>query len=164
MKKTTAGIASNPVLVGGVTILVVIVAVFLSYNANQGLPFIPTTTLKMRVANAANLVPGNEVRSGGARVGVVDEMKPVTGKDGKVEAQITLKLDKKIGDVPNDSDFRVRAKSALGSKYVELDEGTSRTAFENGDTVPDSQGSAATDLDTVLKMFDEPTREAAQEN
>ena len=50
MKKTGAGIASNPVLVGGVTVLVVIVAVFLSYNANQGLPFVPTTTLKVRVA------------------------------------------------------------------------------------------------------------------
>ena len=44
MKQTGAGIASNPVLVGGVTVLVVIVAVFLSYNANQGLPFVPTTS------------------------------------------------------------------------------------------------------------------------
>ena len=44
MRKTGAGIASNPVLVGGVTVLVVIVAVFLSYNANQGLPFVPTTS------------------------------------------------------------------------------------------------------------------------
>jgi virulence factor Mce-like protein len=164
MKKTGAGIASNPVLVGGVTILVVIVAVFLSYNANQGLPFVPTTTLKMRVANGQNLVPGNEVRSGGSRVGVVDAMKPVMGKDGKVEAEISLKLDKKIGDIPNDSDFRIRSKSALGLKYVELDEGTSKTAFQNGDTVPDSQGSAATDLDQVLTMFDAKTRKASQDN
>ena len=77
MKKTGAGIASNPVLVGGVTVLVVIVAVFLSYNANQGLPFVPTTSLKVRVPNGANLVPGNEIRSGGSRVGVIDDMRPV---------------------------------------------------------------------------------------
>ena len=76
MKKTGAGIASNPVLVGGVTILVVIVAVFLSYNANKGLPFVPTTQLKVRVPNGANLVPGNEIRSGGSRIGVIDDMKP----------------------------------------------------------------------------------------
>jgi virulence factor Mce-like protein len=164
MRKTGAGIASNPVLVGGVTILVVVVAVFLSYNANQGLPFVPTTELKMRVANGQNLVPGNEVRSGGSRVGVVDAMKPVVDKGGKVVAEVTLKLDKKIGDVPDDSDFRIRSKSALGLKYVELDEGTSKTAFQNGDTVPESQGSTATDLDEVLKMFDAPTRAAAQEN
>ena len=34
------GIAGNPVLIGAATVLVIIVAVFLSYNANQGLPFV----------------------------------------------------------------------------------------------------------------------------
>ena len=126
MKKTGAGIASNPVLVGGVTILVVIVAVFLSYNANQGLPFVPTTQLKVRVPNGANLVPGNEIRSGGSRVGVIDDMRPVRQPDGKVVAELDLKLDKRIGDVPRDSTFRIRPRSALGLKYLELDEGTQR--------------------------------------
>ncbi len=142
MKKTGAGIASNPVLVGGVTVLVVIVAVFLSYNANQGLPFVPTTSLKVRVPNGANLVPGNEIRSGGSRVGVIDDMTPVRGKDGKVVAELDLKLDKRIGDVPQDSTFRIRPRSALGLKYLELDEGSSKDAFANGDTVPADQGSA----------------------
>ena len=40
------GIAGNPVLIGAATVLVVLVAVFLSYNANQGLPFVPTYSLK----------------------------------------------------------------------------------------------------------------------
>ena len=164
MRKSGAGIASNPVLVGGVTILVVIVAVFLSYNANQGLPFVPTTQLKVRVPDGANLVDGNEIRSGGARVGVVESMTPVRNPDGKVEAELRLKLDKKIGDIPDDSTFRIRPRSALGLKYIELTEGTSRTAFENGDTVPAEQASASTDIDRFLSMFDEPTRKASQEN
>src|SRR5918998_1674413 len=100
MRKTGAGVASNPVLVGGVTVLVVIVAIFLSYNANNGLPFVPTTQLKVRVPNGANLVPGNEIRSGGSRVGVVEDMRPVQGKGGKVEAELILKVDKRIGDIP----------------------------------------------------------------
>ena len=70
-------VASNPVLIGAVTVLVIIVAVFLSYNANTGLPFVPTTSLKVRVANGANLVNGNEVRSGGTRIGVIGDMAPV---------------------------------------------------------------------------------------
>jgi ABC-type transporter Mla subunit MlaD len=164
MRKTGAGIASNPVLVGGVTILVVIVAVFLSYNANQGLPFVPTTQLNVRVPNGQNLVTGNEIRSGGSRVGVVEDMVPVRTPDGKVEAELRLKLDKRIGDIPDDSTFRIRPRSALGLKYVELEEGTSRTAFENGDTVPASQGSVATDIDRFLGIFDEPTRKASREN
>jgi len=72
-----SALAASPVLVGAVTVLVTIVAVFLSYNANKGLPFVPTTTLKIRVPNGANLVPGNDIRSGGSRVGVVDKMPPV---------------------------------------------------------------------------------------
>ncbi len=164
MRKAGSGVASNPVLVGGVTVLVVIVAIFLSYNANQGLPFVPTTQLKVRVPNGANLVPGNEIRSGGSRIGVVDDMKPVLTRDGKVEAELMLKLDKRIGDVPADSTFRIRPRSALGLKYLELQEGRSDKAFENGDTVPAGQASASTDIDEVLKMFDEPTREASQEN
>ena len=51
-----AGIAGNPVLIGAATMLVVLVAVFLAYNANQGLPFVPTYELKAEVPSAANLV------------------------------------------------------------------------------------------------------------
>ena len=164
MKKTGSGIASNPVLVGGVTILVVIVAVFLSYNANQGLPFVPTTSLKVLVPNGQNLVAGNEIRSGGSRVGVVDDMRPVRQRDGKVVAELSLKLDKRIGDIPKDSTFRIRPRSALGLKYLELIEGSSDDAFANGDTVPSEQGSASTDIDEFLKLFDAETRKASQEN
>ena len=71
------GVASSPVLVGAVTVLVVIVAVFLAYNANNGLPFVSTYDLKARVPNANALVKGNEVRIGGARVGVVKSVVPV---------------------------------------------------------------------------------------
>ena len=67
----------SPVLVGAVTVLVIIVAVFLAYNANNGLPFVSTYDLKARVPNADALVKGNEVRIGGARVGVVKSVVPV---------------------------------------------------------------------------------------
>ena len=38
-------LAASPTLVGAVTVLVVVVAVFLAYQANQGLPFVPTYKL-----------------------------------------------------------------------------------------------------------------------
>ena len=53
-----AALAASPVLVGAVTVLVTIVAVFLSYNANSGLPFVPTYDLKANLPNAAQLVQG----------------------------------------------------------------------------------------------------------
>src|SRR2546423_696282 len=60
----TASIVASPVLVGAVTTLIVIVSVFLAYNANQGLPFVPTYNIKAQLPGGANLVPGNEVRIG----------------------------------------------------------------------------------------------------
>jgi virulence factor Mce-like protein len=162
MKRASA--ASNPVLIGAVTVLVTTVAVFLAYNANSGLPFVPTTTVKVRVANGANLVKGNEVRSGGSRIGVVTDMRPVRLHDGSTGAELKLELEKEHGDLPRDSTLRIRPRSALGLKYVEVTKGTSREVFHNGDTVPSSQASFATELDEVYEMFDTPTRKAAQEN
>jgi len=91
VRRGSASIAANPVLIGAATTLVVIVAVFLAYNANSGLPFVPTYELKTRVPNAANLVKGNDVRIGGTRVGAVTDITPVTAKDGSVTAELTLK-------------------------------------------------------------------------
>src|SRR3954453_23333667 len=71
-------VVASPVLVGAVTVLVVTVSVFLAYNANRGLPFVPTYDLSLRLPSASNLVRGDEVRAGGFRVGVVDSIKPAT--------------------------------------------------------------------------------------
>ena len=162
MRRTS--VFASPILVGAVTILVTVVAVFLSYNANNGLPFVPTQALKVRVANGANLVKGNEVRSGGYRIGVISDMRPVRLEDDEVGAELTLKLDRKIGDVPTDSRFVVRSRSALGLKYLELTEGNAEQAFADGDTVPVEQAYVPVDLDEFFEMFDEDTRDASQEN
>ncbi len=71
-------IVASPVLVGAVTVLVAIVAVLLAYNANPGLPFVPTYDVKAELPGGSNLVEGNEVRVGGFRVGVVDRIRPAS--------------------------------------------------------------------------------------
>src|SRR6201997_1508702 len=55
----------NPVLVGAMTALVVLVAVFLAYNANGGLPFVPTTEVKGDVGSGADLGGGAGGGGGG---------------------------------------------------------------------------------------------------
>src|SRR5581483_6033449 len=45
---------TNPVLVGAVTVLAILVAVFLAYNANAGLPFVPTKQLKVDIGDGSN--------------------------------------------------------------------------------------------------------------
>ena len=81
--RSRSGISGNPVLIGAATILVIIVAVFLSYNANTGLPFVPTYQVNAEVPNAAQLVVGNDVKIGGSRVGAVSAIRPKTLDDGR---------------------------------------------------------------------------------
>jgi virulence factor Mce-like protein len=161
-RRPQASIVANPVLVGAVTTLVVIVAVFLAYNANNGLPFVPTTSLRVQIANGAELVPGNEVRSGGFRIGVVDDMKPVRLPNGRIGAELDLKLDKKIGSVPVDTTIKIRPRSALGLKYVEFTKGSSKQTIPNGGMLPQSQTAIPVELDQFYNMFDAKTRRASQ--
>ena len=165
MSGRNAGIAGNPVLIGAATILVVLVAVFLSYNANQGLPFVPTYALKAEVPSAAALVRGNEVRIGGARVGTVDGITAKRREDGSSVAVLSLKLEQDASPLAKDSTLLIRTKSALGLKYVELTRGRSQQSYGNGDTIPVSASTPApVEFDEFTNMFDDPTREAMSTN
>jgi virulence factor Mce-like protein len=158
-------IAGNPVLIGAATVLVVIVAMFLAYNANQGLPFVPTYQLKAQTPSAANLVRGNEVRIGGTRVGSVDSITAEQQEDGTSIAVLGLKLERSVKPLPKDSTVLIRPRSALGLKYVELTRGTSEEGFEDGDTIPLRQATPApVEFDDFVNMFDEETRDASQTN
>ena len=164
-RRGSASIAANPVLIGAATTLVIIVAVFLAYNANNGLPFVPTYQLKVDVPSAANLVKGNEVRIGGTRVGVVDGITPKRLKNGKVVAELSMKLETTVKPLPVDSTVLIRPRSALGLKYVELTKGKSSRGYEDGATVPLSAARPApVEFDEVINTFDEKTRDAAQRN
>jgi ABC-type transporter Mla subunit MlaD len=76
----------NPTVIGALAVLITVLAVFLAYNANNGLPFVQSYRLTAQVPDAAALVPGNEVRIGGVRVGVVESIEPVTEDDGTFAA------------------------------------------------------------------------------
>jgi ABC-type transporter Mla subunit MlaD len=164
-RRNSPSIAANPVLIGAATVLVVVVAVFLAYNANNGLPFVPTYALNVNVPSAAQLVKGNEVRVGGTRVGVVSDITPVLHRDGSVTAKLALKLQTTVRPLPVDSTILVRPRSALGLKYVEITKGHAKEGFVDGASVPLSQAKPhPVELDELLNMFDDKTRAASQTN
>ena len=127
---------NNPILVGTITLLVVIVAVYLSYIAENGLPFVPTYNVNVQVADAAELVKNADVRIGGARVGQVLTIvpEPATKAWPHPYAKLLLSLQKSIEPLPADTRYQVRLASVLGGKYVEIIPG--RTGPGIG-TVPD---------------------------
>jgi ABC-type transporter Mla subunit MlaD len=140
-------LAASPTMVGAVTTLIVIVAVFLAYNANSGLPFVPVYRVSVEIPDASRLTNNNEVRIGGHRVGVVESIDPITDPDtnataqadgdtstvsdtGGAAARLNLKLDKSAEPLPQDSVFRVRYRSSFGLKYLEIVRGTGDPAPE----------------------------------
>src|SRR5437870_4577002 len=162
----TASIVASPVLVGAVTTLIVIVSVFLAYNANQGLPFVPTYDLKAQLPGGANLVRGNEVRVGGFRVGLVDKIDPGVGQvNGQTRsiAVIHMKLDKTVEPLARDTRVLVRPRSALGLKYIELTPGHAKQTFKQGDTIPLAQAGQPVEFDDFLNTFDTKTQQNSQD-
>jgi virulence factor Mce-like protein len=150
---------SSPVLIGALTTLVTVVAVFLAYNANQGLPFVPTYDLSASLPDAANLVAGNDVREGGFRIGAVDKITPVRRPDGSTYAVVHMKLEKSVEPLPVDSTLIVRSRSALGLKYVEIAPGAASVGYKPGATIPLSQATPhPVEIDEVLNTFNAPTR------
>jgi virulence factor Mce-like protein len=142
-----------------VTVLVTIVAVFLSYNANSGLPFVPTYDLKANLPNAAQLVDGFEVRIGGARVGVITDIEAKRRQDGSSYAQVTMNLDKEIEPLPAGSTLLVRPRSAVGLKYIELTPGgRGGPDLKPGATIPVRQVRRPVELDEFFGMFDAKAR------
>jgi ABC-type transporter Mla subunit MlaD len=180
-------LAASPTMVGAITTLIVIVAVFLAYNANQGLPFVPVYRVSVEVPNAARLVNNNEVRIGGNRVGVVESIEavPPTGEEeaqpvsegaatdqersggaspNDTIAQLNLKLDQRAEPIPQDSVFRVRYRSSFGLKYLEITRGDGEPApegfvFDNPENFIEQ-----TEFDDIANTFDSETRENNRTN
>jgi virulence factor Mce-like protein len=164
-RRGVGAVASSPTMVGSLTVMVVVLAVFLAYNANQGLPFVPTYRLTAEVPNANQLVPGNEVRMGGVRIGIVESIEPVSEEDGEVSARLNLKLDDTVRPLPEDSKVIVRSRSALGLKYLEIRRGRSPTGLAEGSVLPlIAARPQPVEIDELFNMFDGPTRRAVRAN
>jgi virulence factor Mce-like protein len=168
-------LAASPTMVGAITTLIVIVAVFLAYNANNGLPFVPVYRVNAEMCDAARLGPNNEVRIGGNRVGVVESIdtvsspsgsgcQTVNGESSANVAKLNLKLDQSAKPLPEDSTIRVRYRSSFGLKYVEITRGTSETGLPEGGTLPVAQAQQQVEFDDINNTFDTATRENSRRN
>lgn len=156
---------SNPVLIGVVTALSVVVAFMIAYNANQGLPFVPTYDVKVEVPDAAGLVPNNEVKVAGLRVGIVSGIEKVAHEDGSYTALLTLKLDLAAKPVYKDATYTVLLSSPLGLKYLSLDPGSSEAGvLPEGGTLGPKHAREPVQLQNYFNVFDERTRQSIRQD
>jgi virulence factor Mce-like protein len=152
-------LAASPLLIGAITTLIVVVAVFLSYNANNGLPFVPTYNIKVELPEASGLQTPNEVRIAGTRVGIVSKLSPHQNpRTGRITAIAELHLEKKVEPLPADTKAIVQSVSSVGLKYLDLEKGSSRQTLKAGSTIPLAQTREPVDIDELFNMFNKPTR------
>ncbi len=150
---------ANPVIIGALTVLVLVVGVVLAFQANNGLPYVPRYTLYIQAPNAEELVHGAEIHMGGALVGTVAKVTAARDRQGRPVAVIDAQLNKSVQPLPVDTHFTIRMKSSIGDKYLQVSLGRSRRSWRNGATVPLGNTSATVDLDQVLDMYTPPTQE-----
>jgi virulence factor Mce-like protein len=169
-RKTASEVFENPILVGTLTILIALVAVYLSYIAENGLPFVPSYSINSDVENAAQLVKNADVRIGGARVGqvltITAEPRDLTWPHPY--ARLKLQLQRSLEPLPLDTTYLVRTASVLGGKYLEIIPGRLKSGLADGGTFHLSpqaslcrpgQASACdhdqgvVDLDTAFRTF-----------
>jgi len=167
-RQTRQSLVASPVLVGAVTVLTALIAVFLAYNANAGLPFVPTYDLKAEIPGGSNLVQGNEVRMGGFRVGAVERILPGVAEPGErakgqpVEQRaisvLDIKLDKRVQPLSKDVQVQIRPRSALGLKYVTITPGRDPEKLKPGATIPLAQSMKPIEIDEFFNIQNDEFR------
>ena len=110
--------------------------------------------------NAAQLIPGQDVKIAGARVGKVVA---VTLTDQR-KARIQMEVDRRFAPFRSDADCTIQPQSLIGEKFIQCAPGTprGRPLARNGEdapTVPLSGTHSPVDLDLVFGTFRLPYRQ-----
>jgi len=95
-------------------------------------------TLKARFTNVGQLKLRAPVKIAGVRVGSVSAIQL---EPDRLDALVTLSVDQRFNQIPDDSAAAVFTSGLLGDQYVSLQPGGSPEMFKNGDEVVLTQSS-----------------------
>ena len=131
---------------------------WIGYNAPNSIPGRSYYTLRAELNQADNLTSHYQVRIAGHLVGQVLNPRVHNGK-----ALVDLQMESGVGPLLSDTTLRVRPRSPIGVRFVELHPGTKGTPLSNGALIPASHATAALPLDTALSTLDPTTRARTKE-
>ena len=88
--------------------------------------------LSAQFENVGGLKPGAPVSMAGVTIGRVESI----GYDMNLfKAVVTLRIDARYDQIPNDSDAAIYTAGLLGGQYVGLTPGSSEEVYHDGDTI-----------------------------
>jgi phospholipid/cholesterol/gamma-HCH transport system substrate-binding protein len=103
-------------------------------NYSQGASY----AIKARFTNVGQLKLRAPVKVAGVRIGTVSDIKL---EPDKLDALVTLAVDKRFDKIPDDSAAAVFTSGLLGDQYVSIQPGGSPDMFKDGDEVVLTQSS-----------------------
>ena len=158
-RPSQGGITGQPALLGAIAVLFCIVAIYVVYNANAGLPFVPKYEVRAVIDNAEHMGKTGDVRMAGVLVGKVGGRHLEVMPDGTTRAVLDLALERWMEPLPAGSEIRMRAMSTLGSNYVEIVPGHSKAPLR-GDPPTIHSDHAQPDISFAdsLEAYDKRTR------
>jgi virulence factor Mce-like protein len=156
---STAALGRRPALVGSSVLAVLLLLLYVSYNAQNGLPLQSTYHVSVDVPNASEMTKNSDVRIGGARVGQVLSINAEPAGHGRPPfARLGVVLTGgPTGGLPVDTRTKIRLASLLGGKYLELTPGSSRQTIPDGGHVGLANSIPIVDLDQAFRAFGGPT-------
>ena len=161
MTRNRRGISGQPALLGGIAVLLAIVAIYIVYNADSGLPYVPRYEVRVVLPDAEHFGKTGDVRMAGWLVGRVGDRRLQVLPDGRTRAVLELKLEKKLEPLPADTTVRMRSQSTLGGNYVELLPGQSKQPLAGTPPVIHAEHAPKpVSLSDSLSAYDKRTRAA----
>jgi virulence factor Mce-like protein len=123
----------------------------------NGIPGRSYYDIDVAFKDADNVSVHSQVRMGGRLVGQVLHPRVDDG-----EAIVTLQLTPDVAPLTSDTVVKVKPRSAIGTRFVEILPGTRGAPLPSGGRIPASQTRSTRPLDEALSTFDAPTRKHAQ--
>jgi phospholipid/cholesterol/gamma-HCH transport system substrate-binding protein len=148
------GLPINPRLLGLVVIVASMSSIVFAFVSHKGLPGRSYSYATLSFEKVPpGLRPGSDVRVRGQRIGQVHG---VHFNDG---AQIELQLPDGF-DLYKDATARIRSRSLLGQKYVQIDPGTPAAGPLGHSVLPKDRTTTVVDIVDLVDTFDDATRRA----
>ena len=105
-------------------------------------------TLKARFQNIGQLKARAPVKIAGVRIG---DVQSIQLEPQRMDALVTLSIDKQYDDIPDDSSAAIFTSGLLGDQYVGLEPGGSPTFLKNGDELVLTQ--SAMSIENLIGKF-----------
>ena len=141
---TTAGAAWRFAIFAVVTILATALLAVTILNLDTQ----PARGFSAIFTDAANVIPGDEVRMAGVRVGTVKGVHLYDGREAKVDFTVADSV-----AMTDTTQIQVRYRNLIGQRYIAVVEAAGGHSLAPGTTIPTSRTQPALNLTTLFNGF-----------